>query len=70
MVIPPLDNELNVLDTLKVCDTVLFVISAAAGTDFGAELIDEWGNDILVSAFAQVKLMFFCLFYIFLPLVM
>lgn len=53
--IPPLDNELNILDTLKVADTVLFLISAAAGTEFGAELIDDWGNDILLSAFAQVR---------------
>lgn len=55
--IPALDNELNVLDTLKVADTVLFLISAAAGTEFGAELIDDWGNNILVSAFAQVSVL-------------
>lgn len=62
--IPPLDNELAILDTLKVSDTVLFLISAAAGIEFGAELIDEWGNKILMAAFAQVSLIliFLCFF--------
>lgn len=55
LVIPPLDNELNILDTLKVSDTVVFLVSGAAGIEFGAELIDEWGNNILLSAFAQVS---------------
>lgn len=53
-VTPQLDSELAILDTLKVCDTVLFLISAAGGIDFGTEPIDEWGNKIIVSAFAQV----------------
>lgn len=55
LVIPPLDNELNILDTLKVSDTVVFLVSGAAGIEFGAELIDDWGNNILLSAFAQVS---------------
>lgn len=57
LVTPPLDNELAILDTLKVSDTVLFLISAAAGIEFGSELIDEWGNKILLSAFAQVSIL-------------
>lgn len=52
-IIPPLDNELAILDTLKVCDTVLFVISAVGGIDFGAEPVDKWGNKLLMSTFAQ-----------------
>lgn len=55
-VTPPLDNDLAILDTLKVCDTVLFIISAAAGFDFGSDVIDDWGNNILLSAFAQVPI--------------
>ncbi|KAK5645758.1 hypothetical protein RI129_004222 [Pyrocoelia pectoralis] len=52
-VIPDMDNDLAILDTLKVCDTVLFVISAAVGYDFGDEIIDKWGNRILLLSFAQ-----------------
>ncbi|KAF2880196.1 hypothetical protein ILUMI_25997 [Ignelater luminosus] len=52
-VIPTLDNDLAILDTLKVCDTVIFVASAAAGYDFGDEVIDSWGNNVLLSSFAQ-----------------
>uniref|UniRef100_A0A1Y1N7A1 Pre-rRNA-processing protein TSR1 homolog n=3 Tax=Photinus pyralis TaxID=7054 RepID=A0A1Y1N7A1_PHOPY len=48
-----MDNDLAILDTLKVCDTVLFVISAVAGYDFGDELIDQWGNKVLTLSFAQ-----------------
>lgn len=55
LVIPSLDNELAIMDTLKLSDTVLFLISAAAGIEFGSELIDEWGNGILTAAFAQVS---------------
>lgn len=36
---------------------MLFLISAVAGIEFGAELIDEWGTKILASAFAQVSLL-------------
>lgn len=57
---PPTDNELAVLDTLKICDTVLFLISAAGGIDFGAEQIDDWGNKTLATAFAQVFNIFYC----------
>lgn len=51
---PPLDNELGILDTLKICDTVVFLISAAAGIEFGAEEIDEWGTKLLSTSYAQV----------------
>ncbi|XP_018333925.1 pre-rRNA-processing protein TSR1 homolog [Agrilus planipennis] len=50
---PPTDNEFATLDTLKVCNTVLFVISAASETVFNSEYIDQWGNKLLLSAFAQ-----------------
>lgn len=43
-----------ILDTLKICDTVLFLVSAAGGIDFGAEQIDDWGNKTLMTTFAQV----------------
>ncbi|KAF5287729.1 hypothetical protein FQA39_LY15749 [Lamprigera yunnana] len=52
-VVPNLNNHLEVLDVLKVCDTVLFAISAAAGFDFAGDVIDESGYSILLSAFAQ-----------------
>lgn len=51
-----MDNELAILDTLKICDTVLFLISAAGGIDFGAEQIDDWGTKTLATAYAQVTL--------------
>lgn len=34
----------------------MFVVSAAAGYDFGDEVIDSWGNNVLLSSFAQVSL--------------
>lgn len=42
------------LDTLKVSDTVLFLISAAMGLEDNENLIDEWGEKILMTSFAQV----------------
>lgn len=53
-IVPPIDNELAILDTLKICDTALFLISAAGGIDFGAEPVDDWGNKTIMTAFAQV----------------
>lgn len=52
-VIPPADNEFAILDTLKICDTVLFLTSAVAGTEFGAEQVDKWGSKLLLSSFGQ-----------------
>lgn len=51
-VIPAKDNKLEILDTLKVCDTVLFIISASTCLD-GSEVVDEWGAEILSSIRAQ-----------------
>lgn len=50
LVVPPIDNDLAILDTLKIADTVLFLISAA-GEDL---LVDKWGENILSAAFSQV----------------
>ncbi|KAJ8933918.1 hypothetical protein NQ318_016490 [Aromia moschata] len=47
------DSDFTVLDTLKVSDTVLFLISAATGIEDSEQLIDEWGNRILMSSMAQ-----------------
>lgn len=63
---PTTDNEFAVLDTLKICDTVLFLVSAAGGIDFGDEPIDTWGQKILLSAFAQVSFLnTFFIYFIF-----
>lgn len=53
-VIPPKDSELEILDTLKVCDSAILLISAVAGIEFGAETIDDWGSRILSASVAQV----------------
>ncbi|KAL3283543.1 hypothetical protein HHI36_006682 [Cryptolaemus montrouzieri] len=45
---PPRDNDLAILDALKICDTVLFLTSAVFG-----EFINDWGENILVTALAQ-----------------
>lgn len=54
IIVPAIDNDFHVLDATKVADTVLFLISAATGTD-DDQLIDTWGNNILASTFSQVK---------------
>lgn len=51
--IPSSDNELAILDALKVCDTVVFLMSASGGVDEDC-LIDKAGQNILMSSFAQV----------------
>ncbi|KAJ8930714.1 hypothetical protein NQ314_016479 [Rhamnusium bicolor] len=53
-VTPKTDNELAVLDHLKVSDTVLYLISAATGIEDNELLIDKWGHNILTSSFAQI----------------
>ncbi|KAJ8918434.1 hypothetical protein NQ315_008131 [Exocentrus adspersus] len=50
---PHTENQFAVLDTLKVSDTVLFLISAAMGVEDTACVIDDWGNGILTSSFSQ-----------------
>lgn len=52
--VPANDNELDVLDSLKVADTVLFLLSSVNGTEFIEHIVDEWGNKLLMSAMAQV----------------
>ncbi|CAG9859624.1 unnamed protein product [Phyllotreta striolata] len=52
-VIPDRDHDFAVLDTLKIADTVLFLISAATGLQDQEALIDAWGNKVLTSCFAQ-----------------
>lgn len=54
-----MDNEFAILDTLKICDTALFLISAAGGMDYGVDPIDEWGNKNIISALAQVSYFYF-----------
>lgn len=47
-IVPSLKDDWGVLDTLKVCDTVLFLASAIT-----EEAMDDWGRNILTAAFAQ-----------------
>lgn len=54
LVMPAIDNNLGILDTLKVADTVLYLVSAVAGQAFGAETIDDWGMNVLQTSFGQV----------------
>lgn len=53
--VPANDNELDVLDSLKVADTVLFLLSSINGTEFIEQIVDTWGNKLLMSALAQVR---------------
>lgn len=53
---PQIENQLAVLDSLKVSDTVLFLISAATGIEDTKFLIDDWGNSILTSSLSQVNI--------------
>nr|CAH7717750.1 unnamed protein product [Callosobruchus chinensis] len=50
---PPAGNDFASLDTLKIADTVVFLVSAAKGLEENEDLIDRWGNNILLSSFAQ-----------------
>lgn len=54
LVCPPVDNHFAILDTLKVSDSVLFLTSAVAGKEYGAETIDNWGTNMLQECFGQV----------------
>ncbi|CAG9771433.1 unnamed protein product [Ceutorhynchus assimilis] len=53
LISPAKDNELDVLDTLKVADTVLFLLSAVYGADDIEHMVDNFGKRILSSSFAQ-----------------
>nr|XP_023024450.1 pre-rRNA-processing protein TSR1 homolog [Leptinotarsa decemlineata] len=52
-VTPAVDYDFGILDTLKVADTVLLLISAAVGQEENESLIDSWGINILTSILAQ-----------------
>ncbi|XP_022919031.2 pre-rRNA-processing protein TSR1 homolog [Onthophagus taurus] len=52
-ILPNPDNEFGVLDALKVSNTVVFVVSAAAGIEFSSEVIDKYGSRLLLSSFGQ-----------------
>lgn len=49
---PTIDNELAVLDALKLCDAVVFLLSTSGGV-YEDNLIDKWGQNILLSSFSQ-----------------
>lgn len=55
-VTPQCDHDFSVLDTLKVSDTVLFLISAATGLEDNENVIDQWGEKILMTSFSQVSI--------------
>ena len=52
--VPSIDNELEMLDVLKMANRVLFLVSAAKDLHFNSEQIDEFGNKLLYSVFGQV----------------
>lgn len=52
---PPCDHDFSVLDSLKISDTVLFLISAGTGLEDNESLIDQMGEKMLVTSFAQVS---------------
>lgn len=53
-VVPPKDNDLDVLDSLKICDTVLFLVSAVCGADDDSH-IDNASQKLLTACLAQVR---------------
>ncbi|XP_033213769.1 pre-rRNA-processing protein TSR1 homolog [Belonocnema kinseyi] len=55
IIVPPVGDILSTLDAAKVADTVLFLISAKSNIDSEAaeEIIDSWGENIILSARAQ-----------------
>lgn len=54
-IVPANDNELDVLDILKVADQVLLLLSAINATESIEQIVDQWGNKILRSCLAQVR---------------
>ncbi|EFA12491.1 pre-rRNA-processing protein TSR1 homolog [Tribolium castaneum] len=51
-IVPSTENELAILDALKICDTVVFLMSVTGGVE-EENLIDKSGQNILMSSFAQ-----------------
>lgn len=52
LVVPPTGNDLGILDAMKVADTALFLVSAAADE----LLMDKWGENILSAVVSQVQI--------------
>ncbi|XP_030747869.1 pre-rRNA-processing protein TSR1 homolog isoform X2 [Sitophilus oryzae] len=52
-VVPSGDNDFDVLDTLKVADTVIFLLSSVFSVEDNEDIIDKWGNNIITTALAQ-----------------
>ncbi|KRT79115.1 hypothetical protein AMK59_8569, partial [Oryctes borbonicus] len=50
---PSVDNDHAILDTLKIANTVLFVISGECGINYETEPIDSWGSNLLLACFSQ-----------------
>lgn len=55
IIIPPVGDIFSTLDAAKVADTVLFLISAKSNVEgeTAEEIIDTWGENIILSARAQ-----------------
>ncbi|XP_066138171.1 pre-rRNA-processing protein TSR1 homolog isoform X2 [Euwallacea fornicatus] len=53
LIVPANDNELDVLDSLKVSDVVVFLLSSVNGAEYIEEIVDKWGNKLLMSCLAQ-----------------
>ncbi|KAG5893678.1 hypothetical protein JTB14_021974 [Gonioctena quinquepunctata] len=52
-VVPSIDDDFDVLDTLKIADTVLLLISAANGIEENECIVDAWGTSLIATSFAQ-----------------
>ncbi|XP_066248331.1 pre-rRNA-processing protein TSR1 homolog isoform X2 [Euwallacea similis] len=53
LIVPASDNELDVLDSLKVSDAVVFLLSSINAAEYIEEIVDKWGNKLLMSCLAQ-----------------
>lgn len=50
--IPSLDHEFALLDTVKIANTVLFIVSAEEGVDIKSD--NSWASQLLTTTFSQV----------------
>ncbi|KAI4465355.1 ribosome biogenesis protein [Holotrichia oblita] len=53
IVIPSINDDFAILDTMKVANTVLFMVSGENGVNYESELIDSWGTKLLLTSFSQ-----------------
>ncbi|XP_025073225.1 pre-rRNA-processing protein TSR1 homolog isoform X2 [Pogonomyrmex barbatus] len=53
IIVPPIDDVFATLDAAKVANTILFVTSNQANNGIPAEVIDDWGREIIMSCLAQ-----------------